>query len=428
MKTVRFYTLGCKVNAYETEAMRSLFEKRGYTLTEADTADVYVINTCTVTSMGGRKSRGMISRARRSNPNAVIAVVGCYPQVFPDEVRKMMDVDIILGTTDRAKIVDLVEEFCGSRIDAIREKPDSFYENITSDGQSRTRAIMKIQDGCENFCSYCIIPYARGPIRSRPIEDIKEEAEALSKSGFTEVVLVGIHLSSYGRDIGLSLTDAISEVCKTEGIKRVRLGSLEPGILTDKFLREISSFDKLCPSFHISMQSGCDETLKRMNRKYTSDEYLNAVGRLKETFEGCAVTTDVMVGFPQESDEEFEKSCETVRKAGFAGIHVFKYSKRKGTVAAKMEGQIDPAVKAKRSQIMIDIGESLKKQYCNALIGKTEEVLFEDKSGECFEGLTKTHIKVRCKGDDLYGKYKSSIITEYKDGCLYGEIGGADAD
>lgn len=426
MKTVKFYTLGCKVNLYETEAMRSLFENKGYTSTDFDDADVFVINTCTVTAAGDKKSRQMIHRAKRKNPNAIIVVVGCYAQVSPDEVRKLEDVDIILGTTDRSKIVDFVEQFNGYRIDAVKEKINSDYEDMPSAQQSRTRAMLKIQDGCTNFCTYCIIPYARGPLRSRPLQSAINEAHILAVKGFTEVVLVGIHLSSYGKE-GLSLIDAIKAICDIKGIKRVRLGSLEPTSFTQEFADALAKLPKLCPSFHISMQSGCDDTLKRMNRKYTSLEYLQALDCLRGAIPNCAVSTDVMVGFPNESAEEFEKSCETVKNAKFADIHVFQYSRRKGTPAAEMENQIDDLVKAKRSQIMIEIGKELKKQYCENYIGKTMQVLFEHESDGYFEGLTDNYIRVLAKGESLFGQYKHVKIMKYCEGYFIGEVGGKNA-
>lgn len=422
MKYVKFYTLGCKVNMYETEAMRSLFEKRGFSPTDSDDADVFVINTCTVTAVGDKKSRQMIRRAKSKNPDAIVAVVGCYAQVSSDEVRKLDDVDIVLGTTDRSKIVDYVEQFNGYRIDAVRDDIGSEYEEIPSVQQSRTRAVLKIQDGCTNYCTYCIIPYARGTVRSRPLKSAFNEAQMLAAKGFTEVVLVGIHLSSYGKDIGLSLIDAIREICSVEGIKRVRLGSLEPMIITRQFVDEIAKLSKLCPSFHISMQSGCDETLKRMNRKYSSQDYLKALERLRSAIPNCAVTTDVMVGFPGESDEEFSKSLETVKTARFADLHVFQYSRRKGTPAATMDNQVDGIVKSERSKVMIETGKISKREYCGNYIGKTMQVLFEDEAEGYFEGLTDNFMRVLAKGENLSGRYKYVKISEICDDYCKGEV------
>ena len=422
MKTVKFYTLGCKVNHYETEAMKNLFEARGYTVTEEYIADVFVINTCTVTAVGDKKSRQMIGRAKKGNPKAVIAVVGCYSQVSPDEVRRLDEVDIILGTTDRIKIVDYVEDFAGFRIDAVKSDIKAEFEELPPSRQSRTRAVLKIQDGCNNFCTYCIIPRARGPIRSRQLNSAVNEAAALAARGFSEIVLTGIHLSSYGRETGLSLLDPIREIAAIPEIKRIRLSSLEPMILTDDFVKEAAKTEKLCPSFHVSMQSGCDDTLKRMNRRYSSAQYLEALDRLRTAFPGCGITTDVMVGFPGETEEEFEKSCDTVRKAAFAGIHVFPYSCRPGTPAAEMKEQLSNSVKSERSHIMIEIGEQLKQSFAQRLIGTTEEVLFEAPSGEYFEGLTKSYVRVMAKGGSLSEVYANVVIKEYKDGICFGEI------
>lgn len=414
MKSVRFFTLGCKVNLYETEAMKGLFEKRGYSITESDSADVFVINTCTVTAVGDKKSRQMIRRAKRKNPNAVVAVVGCYAQVSPEKVREIQDVDIILGTTGRKDIVDHVEQFLGQRIDTVQKKIPPVYEDLPSMNQSRARAALKIQDGCNNFCSYCIIPYARGPVRSRPVQSAVSEVQRLVREGFTEVVLVGIHLGSYGRDLGLHLIDMVKAVCAVDGIKRVRLGSLEPNLLTDEFIRELQKLEPLCPSFHVSMQSGCTATLKRMNRKYDAAQYLDAVHRLKDAFPGCAVSTDVIVGFPMESEQEFAESMETVQKCGFADLHVFPYSKREGTVAANMEGQIPEAVKSQRCTAMIEAGKKMQQAFCQAMLGNTYEVLFEHSVGEGrFEGLTRNYVRVVCDGDGLEGQYRDVKLTAF---------------
>jgi threonylcarbamoyladenosine tRNA methylthiotransferase MtaB len=423
MKTVKFYTLGCKVNLYETEAMRGLFEKKGYTSTESDDADVYVVNTCAVTAVGDKKSRQLIRRAKRQNPRAVVAVVGCYAQVSPDEVRGIEGADIILGTTDRAKIVELVERFDGGRIDAVRDKITAEYEDFPAPRQSRTRAVMKIQDGCANFCAYCVIPYARGGIRSRPLQSVIDEARTLAEKGFTEVVLAGIHLSSYGKGGGPSLPDAVKGVCGIEGIRRVRLSSLEPTVFTGEFVAEIASLPALCPAFHISLQSGCDGTLRRMNRKYNAEEYLRALSVLRAAIPGCAISTDIMVGFPGESDAEFEESRATVRAARFADLHVFQYSRRKGTPAAKMDNQVEAAVKAERSRDMIAVGKELRRQYCAGFAGKTAEVLFERKTGVYAEGLTEHYIRVLAKGGEI-GRYADVTLAEYADGCFTGTIGG----
>ena len=423
MKNVKFYTLGCKVNSYETESMRGLFEKNGYISTNDDNADVFVINTCTVTSVGDKKSRQMIRRAKRNNPNSIVAVVGCYSQVSPDEVRKLDDVDIILGTTDRNRIVEYVENYAGFRIDAVKNVITSDYEDLPSAQRSKTRATIKIQDGCTNFCSYCIIPYARGPVRSRLIESAVNEVAKLTSEGFTEVVLVGIHLASYGRDLDLKLIDIIKEICNVKGLKRVRLGSLEPNLLTQEFVDEIATLSLLCHSFHISMQSGSTKTLKRMNRKYTAEQYLETLDRIRLAMPDCSITTDVMVGFPQETEEEFVESLNTVKKAQFADIHVFPYSRRNGTPAASMEGQIDEKIKSERSQKMIELGHNLKKDYCEKYIGMNLEVLFEQSvKDNVFEGLTQNYIRVFAKGENLAGEYKVVRITAFCGDYCEGEI------
>ncbi len=425
MKIVKFFTLGCKVNMYETESMRGLFEKNGYISTNDDSADVFVINTCTVTSVGDKKSRQMIRRAKRNNPNSIVAVVGCYSQVSPDEVRKLDDVDIILGTTDRKRIVEYVENYAGFRIDAVKNVISSDYEDLQSVQQSRTRATIKIQDGCTNFCSYCIIPYARGSVRSRLIDSAVNEVTKLTAEGFTEVVLVGIHLASYGRDLDLKLIDIIKEICKVEGLKRVRLGSLEPNLLTQEFVDEIEKLPKLCHSFHISMQSGCTETLKRMNRKYTAEQYLETLDRVRQAMPDSSITTDVMVGFPQETDEEFDENYNTVKKAQFSDIHVFPYSRRNGTPAAIMDGQVDEKVKSQRSHKMIELGHILKKDYCEKYIGKELEVLFEQcVKDNIFEGLTENYIRVFANGEDLAGEYRTVRLTKFCGDYCEGEIIG----
>lgn len=422
MKTVKFYTLGCKVNLYETETLKSMFEKEGYLPVDSENADIIVINTCTVTSTGDKKSRQLIRRAKRENPGSIVAVVGCYAQVAPDEVSKIPEADIIAGTADKFKILDYIKQYDGFQINAVNNEISVHYDDMFSFSQSRTRAMLKIQDGCENYCSYCIIPYARGPIRSRPCESVAKEAKILAEKGFTEVVLVGIHLSSYGRDINSSLTEAVRTINEVEGIKRIRLGSLEPLSVDRKFARELSGIAKVCPSFHVSMQSGCDETLRRMNRKYTSEQYLQSLENLREFFPGCAVSTDVMVGFPGESDYEFEKTLKTISKARFASLHVFQYSRRKGTPAADMKNQVSEDIKALRSQKVIALGEKLKEQYCKDYINQIKEVLFEDKTGNFYEGFTENYIRVRAVGSNLKGQYKNVEILEYKDGYCVGEI------
>ena len=329
MKKVKFLTLGCKVNLYETEAMKGLFEKAGYEITESEDADVFVINTCTVTAMSDRKSRQMIRRAKKKNPKSIVAVVGCYSQVSPEEVAKIEDIDIIMGTTDRTKIVEYVESFDGNRQNRVNAEIPKVFEDLKSTHQNRTRATLKIQDGCRNFCTYCIIPFARGPLRSKTLESTIAEVKELAENGYKEIVLVGINLAMYGVDTNSSLIEIIEAVCGVEGIERVRLGSLEPNLITDEFIERTKKLPNFCHHFHLALQSGSTTVLERMKRHYTAEEYIKAADMLKKAFSDCALTTDVMVGFPGETDEEFAESQNTVKAVGFSHIHVFPYSRRR---------------------------------------------------------------------------------------------------
>lgn len=423
MKKVQFYTLGCKVNLYETEAMKCLFEQSGYKVCEDGEADVYVINTCTVTAVGDKKSRQFIRRAKKSNPKSIVAVVGCYSQIAPDDVKKIPGVDIILGTTDRKKIVEYVESYAGEQTSYVQKDIPSVFENLKSTHQSRTRATLKIQDGCRNFCTYCIIPYARGPLRSKSIEDTVAEVESLAANGYTEIVLVGINLSMYGVDINSSLTDVIEAICKVDKIKRVRLGSLEPNLVTEEFISRVKKLDNFCHHFHLALQSGSTSVLKRMNRRYTAEEYLKAVKMLNDAFSDCSLTTDVMVGFPGETDEEFAQSCKTVKDSGFSAIHVFPYSRRKGTKADLMDGQIAESVKKQRSDQMIEIGNELKEQYFDKNLKKTLSVLIERKCPDgLYEGHTSNYLLVKASGNAEEGKYADVFLSGYTKEYMTGEI------
>ncbi len=406
MKTVAFYTLGCKVNQYETEAMGELFQKSGYEIVDSESrADIYVVNTCTVTNLGDRKSRQFIRRSKKINPEAIIAVVGCYAQTSPDEVLSIEGVNIILGTNDRNKIVDYVENIQveNEKINAVEDimQIKEFEEMTIGEIKGKTRAFLKIQEGCNQYCTYCIIPYARGPIRSRRLEDIIKEVERLAKNEFKEVVLTGIHVASYGKDVeGTSLLDVIREVHKIDGIERIRLSSIEPTVATEEFILEISKLEKVCPHFHLSLQSGCDETLERMNRKYRTEEYRKIVERLRRYMPDLSITTDVMVGFPGETDEEFDNTYHFVKEIGFSQIHVFKYSPRKGTPAAKYENQVSSDIKNKRSEKLLKLAQESTIEYNEKFIGKTKSVLFETPSdllSGYFEGLTDNYIRVFCK-------------------------------
>ena len=366
MKKVAFYTLGCKVNQYETEAMLELFEKEGYEKAETeDYADVYVINTCTVTHMSDRKSRQYIRRMKKKNPDAIIAVVGCYSQVSPEEILSIDEVNLVMGTNDRKKIVEEVKKIDASRkvstVDDIM-KVKAFEEIEINKTNGKTRAFMKIQDGCDRYCSYCIIPYARGRVRSRDLESIVKEVENLASNGYKEVVLTGIHVASYGKDIkdsDIKLLDVIKQINDIEGIERIRLSSVEPILFTDEFVEAVSTMDKVCPHYHLSLQSGCDETLKRMKRRYTTEEYKAIVDRLRAAIPNVSITTDVIVGFPGETNEEFDKTYEFLKDIELTHMHVFKYSPRKGTPAATMENQVDPSTKHDRSDN--DISEQILK-------------------------------------------------------------------
>ena len=407
MKKVALHNLGCKVNAYETEAMQEMLEHAGYEIVPfQEGADIYVINTCTVTNIADRKSRQMLHRARKMNPDAVVVAAGCYVQAQAE--KQVIDpcIDIVLGNNKKQDLLTALqayEEAHGDLREVIDINHTKEYENLhlTKQGE-HTRAYIKVQDGCNQFCSYCIIPYARGRVRSRAKEDVVAEVTDLAKNGYQEVVLTGIHLSSYGIDFEnednlLSLIRAVHEI---EGIKRIRLGSLEPRIITEEFVQAIAALPKMCPHFHLSLQSGCNETLKRMNRRYTSEEFYEKCEILRKYFEKPALTTDVIVGFPQETEEEFETTYEFLKKICFYETHIFKYSKREGTKAAVMQGQIPEQIKAKRSARLIELGEKNRRE---SFLGKTVEVLVEEKSDvngkEMWTGHTKEYMKIALESE-----------------------------
>lgn len=410
MKKVALHNLGCKVNAYETEAMQEMLEHAGYEIVPfQEGADIYVINTCTVTNIADRKSRQMLHRARKMNPDAVVVAAGCYVQAQAE--KQVIDpcIDIVLGNNKKQDLLTALqayEEAHGDLREVIDINHTKEYENLhlTKQGE-HTRAYIKVQDGCNQFCSYCIIPYARGRVRSRAKEDVVAEVTDLAKNGYQEVVLTGIHLSSYGIDFEnednlLSLIRAVHEI---EGIKRIRLGSLEPRIITEEFVQAIAALPKMCPHFHLSLQSGCNETLKRMNRRYTSEEFYEKCEILRKYFEKPALTTDVIVGFPQETEEEFETTYEFLKKICFYETHIFKYSKREGTKAAVMQGQIPEQIKAKRSTRLIELGEKNRRAYEESFLGKTVEVLVEEKSDvngkEMWTGHTKEYMKIALESE-----------------------------
>ncbi|WZL79900.1 tRNA (N(6)-L-threonylcarbamoyladenosine(37)-C(2))-methylthiotransferase MtaB [Eubacteriales bacterium mix99] len=440
MKRVAFYTLGCKTNQYDSEAMKERFLERGYRVVDfREDSDVYVVNTCTVTNLGERKSRQMIHRAHRRNPDAVIAVVGCYAQQAAEEVLAIPGVRVALGTNSRNCIVDCVE-----RSQAIKA-PVSCVENIREAREfedmpihafaGKTRAALKIQEGCSQFCTYCIIPYVRGPIRSRNPESIRKEAERLSEAGFREIVLTGIHIASYGRDRqntgGTDLLALLKDLHTIRGIERIRLGSLEPTLLTDKFVNEARDLPKICRHYHISLQSGCDATLKRMNRRYTTAEYREIVRRLRCAIPEVAVTTDIMVGFPGETEEEFAATCAFAESMEFSKIHVFPYSPREGTPAASFEHQVPPEVRECRSRKMVALSRKLEQNYMEQFIGRRGIVLFEKayngKEG-LMEGHTDHYIKALVPGGpELEGKLLPVLFGGREKDCLTGHVTGTDA-
>jgi threonylcarbamoyladenosine tRNA methylthiotransferase MtaB len=394
-KTAAFLSLGCKVNSYETEAMRGMFEQAGYTTVDfKDIADVYVVNTCTVTNIADRKSRQMLHQAKKRNPEAVIAAVGCYVQASEEELIKDTAVDLVVGNNKKSDIVAMVERyFDNSRKEELVADigAELEYEEFkVSSTLEKTRAFIKIQDGCNRFCSYCIIPYVRGRVRSREEQDILEEITALAQKGYKEFVLTGIHISSYGTDkrdgkeepAEQPLAELIVKVSQIPGIDRIRIGSLEPRIITEEFVQRIAGVKQFCPHFHLSLQSGCDTVLVRMNRKYTAEEYYEKVLLLRRYFEHPSFTTDVIVGFPGETEEEFEETCTFVKKIGFSHIHVFKFSKREGTKAAAMPGQLPEEIKHQRSNRLIGLAEQMSQEYKALFMGRIEKILVEEEITE----------------------------------------------
>lgn len=403
MKKVKFSTLGCKVNQYETEAMAELFVKNGYEITEDYNCDVFVLNTCTVTNLSDRKSRQQISKIRSENSNAVIAVVGCYSQVSPDEIENIEGVNVILGTKYRKEIVELCElaKSSNKTINKVENigKNREFEELTINTEHSMTRAYIKIQEGCSQFCSYCIIPYARGPIRSRNIRDIVLEAKRLADNGFKEIVLTGIHVASYGKDLendDIGLIDVIEDIGQIDKIKRIRLSSLEPRIVDKQFLDRLSKVEQFCDHFHLSLQSGSDSILQSMNRKYDTNLYEKTINLIREYYPNAAITTDIIVGFPGETDEDFEKTLNFVDKIQFSKIHVFKYSNRKGTVASKMKNQVSGVVKKERSKLLIEKSKYYTDKFLDNMLNQPIKVLFESKNDDGYiKGYTTNYIRVK---------------------------------
>ena len=430
-KKIAFTTLGCKVNMYDTEAMTELFSEKGYNIVNFDEfADIYLINTCTVTNLGDKKSRQMIRRAKRLNPDSIVVATGCYAQVAPEEVKKIEGINIVIGTKDRNKVVEIIENYADKNevLNAVSDimKERTFEKLSVTNLKDHTRAYLKIQEGCNRFCSYCIIPYARGPVRSREPKDVIEEVKKLAQNGFKEIVLAGIHVASYGIDLkNITLIDIIKQVHSIEGIERIRFSSVEPLVITDEFLKELKKLPKVCDHFHLSLQSGCNRTLKRMNRRYTSFEYETAVKKLKSAYPDVAVTTDIIVGFPDESDEDFNESMEFAKKVKLAKIHVFPYSPKIGTKAAEMPNQISSDVKNVRSKQMIQVSNELNKEFLSSYINKTKDVLFERCIGNnIYEGHTTNYITVHAKSEiDISNKILNIKIEKIlKEETVFGTI------
>lgn len=426
LQTVAFHTLGCKVNQYDTQAMRECFEEAGYRTVRFDgPADVYVINTCTVTGTGDKKSLQLIRRCHREQPDAQVVVTGCLAQRAGDSLA-LPGVRLVLGTQRRGEVVELLDQAMDDdcaliAVQTLRQAP--FEKLCVHTHEGHTRATMKIQEGCDRYCTYCIIPYVRGPIRSRPVDDIRREAQNLARAGFREVVLTGIHLTSYGRDMkdGTALLDAVRVVHEVEGIDRIRLGSLEPVIVTPDFVRDAAKMPKVCHQFHLALQSGSDAVLARMHRRYTGEQFLAACALLRETFEDVAITTDVMTGFPGETEDEFEQTIKTCKAAGFARMHVFPYSEREGTKAAQMEQSVPRHVRETRARALIDVGRRLEQQALRARVGRVEDVLIEelDEQGMGM-GYTGAYMRVSVK-DAVPGELLRVRLTAVQGDGLVGE-------
>lgn len=426
-----FYTLGCKVNQYETQAMRELFEAAGYeTVDFSERADVYVINTCTVTQTADKKSRQMISRAKELSPDGKVVVTGCYAQRASDEILKLGGVDLVIGTAQRDRIVEMTEKLIFES-----ELPRAYvvpaagrrFEDISATREGRTRAYLKIQDGCDRFCTYCIIPYVRGNVRSRTLASIRRETEAIAEGGFKEIVLTGIHLMSYGKDFcdGTGLMEAIDVVSGVDGIERIRLGSLEPQLMTRETIEALAANRRLCRQFHLSLQSGSKTVLERMKRRYTPQEYERCVEMLREAMPECAITTDIIAGFAGETEQEFNETLDFAEKIGFSRIHVFPYSRREGTVAYGMAGQLSNAVKQERARRLIELQNELERQYLERQIGKTHGVLFETYENGVLHGHTDTYLGVNVlepDGDEYINKIISVRINGIDGSNLTGNI------
>ena len=428
-KKVAFVSLGCKVNQYETNAMSQSFIEDGFEVVNfEDIADIYIVNTCTVTNIADRKSRQMLRRIKDNNKNAIIVATGCYAQVGEQELKKISDINLIIGNNEKKDIVKIIEDYekeIENKVlitDVMHQK--EFVEFGQTTYTEKTRAVVKVQDGCDRFCSYCIIPYARGRVRSRKLENIINEVESIVLNGIKEVVITGIHIASYGKDFkeNIGLIDLLEELNKVEGLERIRIGSLEPVIITDEFIERMSKLNKICEHFHLSLQSGCDSTLKRMNRRYTTNEFEDVVKRIRNKYNNAILTTDIIVGFPGETEEEFEQTYEYLKKIAFYKMHIFKYSPRKGTKAATMPNQVDGSIKELRSKKLLELSDNNEKMYNEEYIGKNVEVLFEEKDGEYYKGHTKNYIQVWSKGEELDNKIVDVEISENRGAYMIGNV------
>lgn len=424
MKKVAFHTLGCKVNHYETNAMIQQFLEDGYEIVDFDKkADIYVINTCTVTNMSDKKSRQNLRKVKKKNPAAIIVAVGCYAQIAKNELEKIDEIDIVLGNNEKKDIIKYINEYNNNKVIKVSEieKCKEYLELGTVVHLETTRAVIKIQDGCNNFCTYCIIPYARGRIRSRNKDMILNEIQKIVDLGIKEVVLTGIHIDSYGKEKedNYYLIDLIEDINKIGKLERIRIGSLEPTIITEEFCKRLSKVEKICNHFHLSLQSGCNTTLKRMNRKYTIEEFKKCVELLRKTFKEINLTTDIIVGFPGENEKEFEETYKFLEEIKFFKMHIFKYSKRKGTVAEKMENQIDENIKEERSKMLIELSNRNEEEILKKYINKTIDVLFEEKKDEYWIGHTKNYMTVKVKTEEYLKNLLVSVkIVKYENGYL----------
>ena len=456
---VKCVTLGCKTNKYESNAMEQSFKQHGYEIVSEkdDVPDIYIVNTCSVTNVAERKSRQMIRKVKEINPHAIVIACGCYVQVAKEEIEKIDEVDIVIGINEKNDIVNIVEEYIKNRNKVVRVEDvmheSNFHDFGTTTYTEQTRAVVKIQDGCDRFCTYCIIPYARGKVRSREPQSIIEEINKISEKGLKEVVITGIHIASYGKDFskeealnyrklygyesdyesfnakddlhtgGFRLIQLLEQINKIEGIERIRLGSIEPKLINREWVLRASKISKICHHFHLSLQSGCDETLKRMNRRYSTEEFEESVGILREYYDDVVLTTDIIVGFPGETDEEFDTTYEFLKRINFYKMHVFKYSKRSGTKAEKMPNQIDGKIKEDRSKKLIELSNENQKKYNKSMIGKKVKVLFEERDGEYYKGHTDNYIIVKVETNyDLENKILDVEIKELNDNELIGTI------